>query len=41
MTIQAYATYGIQTGWIFHISKWYESDSLVWIDHNLLFEDWM
>lgn len=34
--IYAYGTYTISEGWVFHINKWYESDSLILVDKKLL-----
>lgn len=34
--IWAYCTYGLNGGYVFHINKWYETDSFVLIDKKLL-----
>ncbi len=36
MIVKAYATYGSCGGWVIHINKWYETDSVVWVDESLL-----
>lgn len=35
--IKMYATYGMYGGWVYHISRWYDSDSVVYGDVSLLY----
>jgi hypothetical protein len=34
--IKMYATYGLYGGWVFHVSRWYDTDSIVYGGIELL-----